>query len=85
MSNVSNQRSGFKGNKVRTHNRLKSAAPGGRNLQEANSVADFVKASADPRGGIWAKKAYKTPHTFVSNFYRPHTFCPKQPKINCIE
>jgi len=49
-----NGRSGFKGNKIKSHNRLKSAAPGGRTMQDANSVADFVKASADPRGGIWA-------------------------------
>lgn len=64
-------RPGFKGKKIRTHQRLKSAAPGGRAPQDANSVADFVKASADPRGGIWAQKAYKTPHVFVEKFYHP--------------
>ena len=57
-------RSGFKGSKTKSsHMRVKSAAPGGRNMQpaRASSVADFVAASADPRGGIWASKSYKTP------------------------
>ena len=57
-----NGRSGFKGSKVKSsHQRVKSAAPGGRNAQQTSSVADFVAASSNPRGGMWASKSYKTP------------------------
>lgn len=80
------RRVGFKGNKFSSgHQRVKSAAPGGRNMTQASSVAEFVAASSNPRGGVWASKSYKTPYQFVPNLYKVRTHTSKQPKVNILE
>lgn len=46
------------------HRRLQSAATGAKRYENSQSVRDFVSAAADPRSGVWALKAYKTPIAF---------------------